>query len=338
MSNERHNALRLLFTLVIFCVSASPLSAQIDQWGYWQNGVSEPWWFSAAEFNSDEAARAVAIWKEIGAEEQTSREKWAGDYFRGSEVHGTYVRWSPQRGFVIAHINKCEARVLKVTYGRVHATPSLIEFIPEFSKGSEGHGKGSHEVEPVSIIRFVPVTWRGIPHLLSPDEISDFADYAAGLGKFNVGFDPASWFEYGFFYKLNGEESGSDLPIFPAEYAQFVKTPIEAIIESLGSRRVKRVPTAGGPPYYESHSTVAINVGSANGVKRGMVFRVVDSEGDDSVEIIRVSLTSSLGRIVRTLDDNSTETYYEWDPKLNKQFPKRYPPIALGWRVTTAPK
>jgi hypothetical protein len=332
---------RLWFAAIAFCLlPAFPLHAQIDQWGYWQNGVSEPWWFSTAEFTSEEAAKAVVRWNEIGAEKKNSSHEWAGDYFRGSDVHGTFVRWSPEAGFVIADIDKCQAKVMRVTYGRVNATVTLIEFIPEFRKGSQHHQTMHSETELLSTIRFVPVRWRGILHLVSPDEISDFGNLAAGLGNYNMGFNPAGWLAYDFYYKLNGEESAAagDLPVVPAGYEQFVKKPIEATIESVGSRRVKRVPTVGGPPYYESHSTVVINAGGANGVKRRMIFRVRDSEGDDTVEIIRVRRTSSFGRIVRTLDDYSSETYYDWDTKTGKQFPKRYPPIAVGWRVTTAPK
>jgi hypothetical protein len=330
-----------LFAVIVFCLlSASDVYAQIDQWGYWQNGVTEAWWFSTTEFKTEEAATAVALWNAIGAAKQSPSPDWAGDYFRGSDVHGTYVRWSPQGGFIMADIDKCQAKVMRVTYGRVNATATLIEFIPEFRKGSQRHGEMHSETEPLSTIRFVPVSWRGILHLIPPDEISDFGNLAAGLGKYNPGFNPAGWLEYDFYYKLNSPESDAagELPVVPVGYEQFVKEPLEATIESVGHRRVKRVATVGGPPYYESHSTVVIAAGSASGVKRGMVFRVRGSEGDDTVEIFKVRRTSSLGLIVRTLDDASNETYYDWDPKIGKQFPNRYPPIAVGWRVTTAPK
>jgi hypothetical protein len=160
---------KLLFAVIVIClIPASDLYAQLDQWGYWQNGVSEPWWFSTAEFNSEEAARAVARWNEIGAEKKSSSQEWTGDYFRGGDTHGNYIRWSPQGGFVMAHINKCEARVMRVTYGHVSARATLIEFIPEFSKGSQHHVKMYGETEPLSIIRFLPVSWRGVPHLSLP--------------------------------------------------------------------------------------------------------------------------------------------------------------------------
>lgn len=332
---------RFLFVAVICCLlPTSRLHAQIDQFGYWQNGVSEPWWFSTAEFSSDEAAGAVARWNQIGSEKQSPSHEWAGDYFKGSEVHGTYVRWAPRGGFIMADIDKCQAKVMRVTYGQVSTSDGLIEFIPEFRKGSQHHGQTHHEPEPLATIRFVPVRWRGILHLVSRDEIMNFADFAAGLGKYNVGLNPGGWWNYDFYYKLDSKESEvtGELPVVPAGYEQFIKNPVEATIKSLDSRKVKRVSQADDPPSYESHATVTITAGSANGVQRRMVFRVRDSEGDDTVEIIRVGRTSSLGRIKRTLDDDFSETYYDWDPKLDQQIPRRYPAIAVGWRVTTAPK
>jgi hypothetical protein len=344
MTNIKGISSRLLFAAIVFFLMPAPQAvAQIDRWGYWQNGVSEAWWFSTADFNADDADRAIARWNEIGAEPHDASEEWAGDFFSGGETHGTYLRWSPQGGFVIAHINKCEARAMEVTYGRVNVTKSLIEFIPEFHGGSRQHGEEvHHESEPLSIIRFVPVSWHGILHLVRPGEVSSFCDFAAGLGEHNAGFNPAGWLglEYDFFYKLNsnGSETAGDLPIVPPGYEKFVKNPIEANIKSLLRRSVKRIPTVGGPSAYESHSMVWITAGSANGVKPKMIFRVRDSEGDDTIEIVRVTRASSLGRIVRSLDDDSNETYYDGDPKLNKQLAKRFPPIANGWRVTTAPK
>lgn len=339
MTHNSRRSRRLLFAMIVFCLlTAASLQAQIDQWGYWQNGLSEPWWFSTAEFKTEEADTVIARWNAIGAENQVPLQPWAGDYFAGSEVHGTYLRWSPQGGFVITDIDKCQAKVMRATYGRVNATSTMVEFIPEFRKGSQHHGNSHGKIEPLSTIRFVPVSWRGIFHLVPAEELSEFGDLAAGLGNYNSGLNPAGWIEYDFYYKLNGKESGApgDLPVFPAGYEQFLKKPIEATITSVTSRKVKRVSAAGDPPEYESHSTVAITAGSASGVKRGMIFRISDSAGD-RVEIIRVRRASSLGIIVRTMDDHANEIYQDWDPRAGQDLAKPYPPIAIGWRVTTAP-
>jgi hypothetical protein len=59
---------RFLLAAAVFCLlPAAPLCAQIDKWGYWQNGVTEAWWFSTAEFKTEEAEEAVARWHRIGA-------------------------------------------------------------------------------------------------------------------------------------------------------------------------------------------------------------------------------------------------------------------------------
>jgi hypothetical protein len=117
--------------LVCALACAPTASAQLDQWGYWENGVTEHWWLASEDFTAGDATNAVARWNQIG--EVKDKGAWAGDYFRGGETHGTYLRWSPA-GFVIAGVDKCAARVMTLAYGRVEVTPALIQFFPELDK------------------------------------------------------------------------------------------------------------------------------------------------------------------------------------------------------------
>src|SRR5689334_621776 len=87
----------------------SEARAQLDEDGRWVNGVTESWWLGDGIAETD-AAAAAARWKEIGDElARDGAEGSAGDYFVGGETAGTYMRWSPRAGFVIAAVNKCEA-------------------------------------------------------------------------------------------------------------------------------------------------------------------------------------------------------------------------------------
>lgn len=315
-------------------------SSQIDRWGYWENGVSESWWFSNSEFTKAEADTAIARWDKIGSL-KLSEQEWGGDYSRGSDVHGTYLRWSPQNGFVLAHVDKCAARVMQVGYGRVRMNRDIVEFIPEFLKGSDRHGTMHHGSQPLSVMRFVPARFRGVQHLISPPKLPDFADFAAGLGQHNAGLSSGDWIEYGFYHRIDGVEQPSspgDLPIFPPEYRRFVRNPIQATVLKVMSRKVKKSSTADGEPYYQSNSDVRIDVGSADGVKRKMVFRVVGSVADDTLEVLQVQKHSSLGRIVRDVDEDHADVYYEWKREANQQDVKRSPAIVPGWRLTTAPQ
>jgi hypothetical protein len=123
----------LAILLALACPHSA--SAQLDQWGYWDNGVTESWWLSSGDFSSEDAVNAVSVWKRIGvANQDVSGKPWAGDYFSGSDTHGTYLRWSEQAGFIIVHVDKCQAKVMGVTYGKIEASPTLVQFFPDFTK------------------------------------------------------------------------------------------------------------------------------------------------------------------------------------------------------------
>lgn len=173
-------------TLLLACISAASGQMQIDQWGYWQNGVSEAWWFSKGEFTTAQADEAVSRWKKIGDELQNaSQSDWAGTYFSGSETHGTYMRWSGQKGFIIAHIDKCQAKVMGVTYGRVEVSPTVIKFFPEFNNASAKNKHQHSHSDKLAPIRFVPVKVNRDQLLIREDEMPAFGDFMAGLGTYN---------------------------------------------------------------------------------------------------------------------------------------------------------
>ena len=319
---------------------ATSASGQIDRWGYWENGVSESWRFSSSEFTKAEADTTIARWNKIGAL-GLSEQEWGGDYFRGDDTHGTYLRWSPQDGFVLAHVDKCAAQVMQVVYGSVRVAGDIIEFVPEFLKGSPRHGTMHHGSQRLSVIQFVPTCFRGLQHLISPQLVPQFANFAAGLDQQNAGLQTAGWPGYEFYYRLNGVEqpaSPADLPVFPPNYRRFVRHPIQATVVKVISRKIKKNSSADAEPYYQSNIVVRIDVGSANGVKRKMVFRLVGSVAHDTLEVLRVQKHSSLGRIVRDVDDDHADIYYEWDREANQQEVGRSPVIVPGWRLTTAPQ
>ena len=163
--------------------------AQLNEEGRWVNGVTESWWMDDGITAAD-AGTAAARWKEIGdGPAGAGAEGWSGDYFRGGDTHGTYLRWSPRAGFVIAHVDKCRAAVMGLVHGRVVATPTLVQFFPEVDKrAARGHGQHAGAAQPRAprdVIRYVPVRWRGEHLLVAENEMADFGDYVAGLGEYN---------------------------------------------------------------------------------------------------------------------------------------------------------
>ena len=148
-----------LALLVFVSALAQPANAQLDQWGYWVNGLTESWWLSSDDFTKEDAVNAVARWRQIEeAWGKTPGGEWAGDYSLGSDTHGAYLRWSPGAGFVIARVDKCRAQVMGLTYGQAAAaTPSLVEFTPAFEKAaSHGHGTGALRRAVAELLRHHP--------------------------------------------------------------------------------------------------------------------------------------------------------------------------------------
>ena len=324
-------------------------SAQLDQWGYWNNGVTESWWLSSGDFSREDAVNAVSIWKRIGvANQDVSGKAWAGDYFSGSDTHGTYMRWSQHAGFIIAHIDKCQAKVMGVTYGRVEASPTLVQFFPEFNKMAlKSHGHSHSQSPALTALRFVPVEW-GEAHLLVPEgEMSDFGDYIAGLGKYNYR-SAFALFEYIEFLTksragsvgVSGEiDVARGSPVVPQAYEHFLKRPIEGVIVTVGRRVVKRDYSYQNPDGSEESYTLAaltfvtVSAGSAHGLRPGMFLRVSTPDEGDIVRILRAGKFSSIGIVIRDLDENSKETFFDGDSEKSRPHSK----IALGWQLTTSP-
>jgi hypothetical protein len=324
--------------------------AQRDQWGYWNNGVTESWWFSAEEFTAEEAADAVARWNAIGADNGLQGASvWAGDYFSGGDTHGTYVRWSQKSGYLMAHVDKCQAKVMGLSYGRVEVMPARIAFYPDLDKVIRKSHVSSHlhSRNPPTVIRYVPIKWRSKLFLVDESEMSDFGDYLVGLGKFN-GREGFLDLEYERFLaratnktKDNRVDehlavSDSDQPIVPIGDEHFLKKPVEAAVTSVGKTRVARsysYETLDGAAITHERvllTFVSVNAGIDKGLKYGMFLRVVNSATGDSVRIVRVGRSSSTGVVIRDLPQEGEPTSEETEER---------PPskIKAGWQLTTSP-
>ncbi|HEV3469229.1 MAG TPA: hypothetical protein VG148_07900 [Pyrinomonadaceae bacterium] len=326
---------------------ARPAAAQVDKWGFWENGVSEAWWLSAKDFTEEDGAGVVARWNAAGRA-GASANAWAGDYFRGGSTHGTYVRWSPEGGFVIAHVNKCAAQAVGVVYGRAEFTPSLVRFVPEFSRGaSRPHAHGDqHHAPPPAELRFVPVEWGGQRLLVPEDEMDDFGDFLAGLGRYN---DWGVFLFLGyteFLTQFSGPEGGdggggpavsASRPKVPAGYERFLKRPVEGAIIAVGRSRVVRDYSEGVPNgrvmYGRARLTpVTVNVGTDHGAADGMMLRVSEPAEGDGVRIVRAGKRTSKGVVARSLDKDGRATFYDYQSGQERP----HSPVKAGWSLTTS--
>lgn len=338
-----------LLACALACAPPAPAQAfpearaELNEERRWVNGVTESWWL-ADGFTDAEASAAAARWKAIGDELAAAKGAgWTGDYFRGSDTHGTYLRWSPRAGFVIAHVNKCAATVMGLVHGRVEATPELVRFFPELDKhparGHGGHGDAKPHAGPRDVLNFVPVGWRGGLMLVAEEEMADFGDYAAGLGRYNQ-WVSIIFLDYSPFFFHVGEDApgGSPSPAVPPAYQSFLKSPVEAKVTSVGRRVLRRdyhIAGENSSATFERASLtyVTIDAGAESGVKPGMILRVVrGGEEEDSLLVVRAGRRASTAVVVRDLDERGAETYYSHEESREKRRSK----VTAGWRLTTS--
>lgn len=301
--NYRTMAILELLVLVMAtgCLKAQGQSAniQFDQYGRWVNGVSEPWMFAEALPKSAVAA-VQQKWSAMESENTESDNGWSGVYFEGSDVHGSYLRWSRRNGFVLLHVDKCAAMVMGFSYGNTIFAADRIKFNPIQTLSSRaGH---NHATPPTE--RYLPVSWRGDRYLVPEDEIADFGNYLAGLGKYNhwAGIEIDD-----FLVKLEptgrdqlATRTGSDpatfeLPTVPPGFERFLKRPIDVTVTAVGKGWVRRNPE--NEWWDDLIVPVTINAGQTNGVTRGMKFRTQDQE---EILVTKVGAHHSQAMIVRT--------------------------------------
>ena len=313
---------------------AHSASADLDSYGRWVNGVSEPWWFSESLSQQDIEA-VQRQWTAIGNENRVPENNlWTGDYFIGGDTHGSYLRWSRQNGFVLFHVDKCAARVMGFSYGKVISSPTLVEFLQE--RAASESPKHEH-----SRLRFLPVIWRNDKYLVPENAIEDFADYVAGLGEYNdpnftrIEFEP-------FFSRSDREpvevgsvvgrkdRSGFVEPIVPHGYERFIKRPIDAKITAKGKSYIRH--NAENEWWNDLVIPVTINAGSAGGLKTNMSLRVIGREGF-VVKTTKVRLHSASGVIEQPVRKRPCVKFAPSDDCKDPE----YQPVKRGSRVTTNP-
>jgi hypothetical protein len=330
----------LLIAAVIGCAQET---AQLDEYGRWVNGVSEPWSFPDS-FSKEEIRAAQTQWTSIGSDNGISTKKaWEGNYLLGGETHGSYLRWSQQNGFVLIHVDKCAAQVMGFSYGRVVFKPNMIELIPDKTTSRKGDAHQAHDAHQAGQpLRFLPVMWRGNRHLVPEKEIAHFGDYVAGLGDYNNWIGTA--IESVDFFAQIDQESGRtadraatssnsqsllDQPQVPAGFEQFMKKPIRITVIAVG--KDWRRPDTENPWWDHLIVPLTINAGQSRGIIPGMKFRIADS--DEVIEATSVGSHRSQAMIVRNARKNPCVKFSDDDDCTGMD----YKPIPVGIKASTSP-
>jgi hypothetical protein len=311
--------------LLIFVAFPVTSAAQTLDYAEWENGVTERWRIDLSAFTRQEIDTAIERWEAIEEENQrTKSHRWAGSYFIGTDTHGTYMRWSPGAGFIMAHVNKCAAQLTGLSYGRVVASSAAVQFIFAHRKILSSHGHGHAPPATPTTVGFIPVVWRNQHYLVKESELADFGSYVAGLGEFNreyVFLDDGALF----FSRTTDRAEGAieESPKVPLGYGKFLRRPIDATITSVGIPAIKPIHNGSGSFRYEEHIPVTVNAGSATGIRRGMFFHILSAEVYEAVKIIRVGARSSRGVVIRVLGESPEEG-------------RDNLAIRTGWRLSTS--
>lgn len=306
----------LIFTLFIvgFCQLAAV--AQLDEDGRWKNDFYAPALLNYRSYSESDFANALAKLEAIKSENSNSVDEWAGDYSAQSgEVNVIALRFSQQAGFVYANFYTCLPELRGLNYGTVSQTSDYISLT---SQTSQRNGQTT---------KYLPVKWGERHYLVPENEVAQFYKFVAGFG----------WKEdeYVFFDFLlkndDAEKPIIGMPVFPRGYERFVKKPIEATITEVLRREIESEQVYGGTTVYYSHTFVKLNVGSINGVKRGMPLNVPESEDYEKVEVTQIGKRSSIGVIIRQLDENKQEFFRNYRTNETKPYPK----VSVGWQLST---
>lgn len=320
---------RLCLILIFLLISFSYSQAYLEGQNFISDGVRQPLIIHSSK---EEAEKLKSKWKDIGEEIKKADSEYAGTY-EMTGYRGYYLRLSPNNGFVyIYHYEDID--ILNYSYGKVEIKDSAILFFPEKEmQASDYSGK----------FLDTPRSWFLIKNALVPkDKLNDFADYFAGLGQYND-FNGACCEFSPFLFKKEGKRNLDTN--FPTEYEKFIKNPIRAEITFVGQGKRSTEYSFQGTLYGESKPNtvlipIKINAGIMNGVKKNMLFRLIDEPMFQYLQVTKVKSKESEGFIVRTTDENWNETYIDYsdyDETKKQSKEKPYPPIRVGIKVTTSP-
>ena len=132
---------------------------------------------------------------------------------------------------------------MRILRGRVEVIPEGVAFIPEVALGrSMGHAQHTKHADKQGRMLLATVSWLGMTYLVPNESLSDFSNYAAGLGEYNGNF--IYMFDAPFLSTMADESesvvSKPRSPVYPAGYETYLKRPIRGAVIAIGkgTRRV----------------------------------------------------------------------------------------------------
>jgi hypothetical protein len=318
---KRLNPLILIFLTFTAPALALAQHQVAEQWED-RTAFGSPLELDYTLYSREQVTTAKAKWKELGQIlKKPKAYRWAGEYGLDGEPFWTYLRWSPQAGFVMLGVYTCHSQLKGLSYGRVIVERGYIQFIPD----------GSLEINPDRErptyklpTKYVPVTWGKSSLLAGEKTLAAFCRDAAGLQE----DDSDKEQNYAVFFIKRGDEikPRGGTPNVPAKYRHLIQRPINAKIIAIGETKLIQT---DNPWWNDRVTSVVINAGEAVGIKKGMWLGIRDSSRREAVEVTEVDERTAQGVIVRTVRKPGVkfEAGRKSDPV--------YPQIKVGWRLST---
>jgi hypothetical protein len=312
--------IHFILALVIVAANYSSAFAQLDDSGRWKTDLYyQPLHLRYESYSESDFAGALTTLTAVNAERSSMQSNdWAGDYHYLGELYMGVLRYSPNAGFVRIGVYTCQPEVRRLDFGSVKVTPNNIQF---FHLTSQRNGQ---------VTKFVPVKWGERHYLIAENELPEFYYYVSGYGWKPEYQNTRDYFEF-FLRAGDRDKPFSGLPVVPRGYEHLARKPIEATVLAILKKETKMSKDDEGETIYTSETTVKLNVGSADGVKRDMVFNTTQSGAEEGFEIVRIGKHTSTAVLSRELDDAKRESYIDG---LTDEL-RFYPRIEVGWKLST---
>lgn len=325
--------LKQLILLMYLAICLAPTSAQVKKEEYWE--PIEPYriWVDTSD---PEVRILLSRWDAIGAGPSTSTNPSAGTYEK-TGYRGYFLRWSPEKGFIYVYHSE-GLSIIDFSYGKVTMTSEEVVFNPEREMKETFRGEKLKTPH-----KWIPISVEGQVFFVAEDKIKDFGDYIAGFGVYNDFNGPCCEFSP-FFTKNEALTQGKLFPaiVVPPTYKQFIRHPVEAEITSVAKKKLVSNYGLEGELYGHlfqkaSLTPVTINAGRTDGVKRKMLFRLVGQPGPQYLKITRVRRETSTGVIIRDVNDDGKERFFDYDLQSRDPKEKHFLPVRVGTKITTSP-
>ena len=168
MTTPGLHKLPIIVLMLFSAVAANGQTADVGSSG-WNNGIGHSAWELALD--PQDRKLLLELWNSIGKDLQNNSSKLAGTYVKGGHSWGYFLRWSPNKGFIVIPYFD-QNLITDFGYGKVSiADDSDVIFTSERQlKGGRGLGR-------------MPERWTAILGYLVPVErLAAFGQFGAGLG------------------------------------------------------------------------------------------------------------------------------------------------------------